>query len=311
MPDLCCAPNRSDTGVKRGDRPVVASGGSPPSTLVTVPGGRYSMGDESEWSYAGDGEGPVHPIELVAFRIDRYAVTNAQFGAFVNDTGWLTEAESYGWSFVFGGLLPDDFPPTRGVQAAPWWRQVEGADWRHPEGRHSDIADRQDHPVVHVSWNDAQAYCSWSGTRLPTEAEWEVAARGGLAGQPFPWGDQLEPDGVRRMNTFQGEFPGNGVARDDHRGTEPVHAFEPNGYGLFNMTGNVWEWCADWLDVDFYAKSPVVAPLGPALGSFKVQRGGSYLCHASYCRRYRVSSRFGSAPDSSTGNVGFRVVLNT
>jgi formylglycine-generating enzyme required for sulfatase activity len=270
------------------------------------------MGDESEWSYAGDGEGPVHAVELVAFRIDRYAVTNAQFGAFVNDTGWRTEAESYGWSFVFGGLLPDDFPPTRGVQAAPWWRQVEGADWRHPEGRHSDIAHRQDHPVVHVSWNDALAYCSWSGTRLPTEAEWEVAARGGLAGQPFPWGDQLEPDGVRRMNTFRGEFPGGkGAATDDQRGTAPVHAFEPNGYGLYNMTGNVWEWCADWLDVDFYAKSTVVQPLGPVVGSFKVQRGGSYLCHASYCRRYRVSSRFGSAPDSSTGNVGFRVALNT
>jgi formylglycine-generating enzyme len=308
MPDVCCAPNRSEAEVKGEIWPVVV-GGSPPSTLVSVPGGRYSMGDESEWSYAGDGEGPVHPIELVAFRIDRYAVTNAQFGAFVNDTGWTTEAESYGWSFVFGGLLPDDFPPTRGVQAAPWWRQVEGADWCHPEGRHSDIVDRQDHPVVHVSWNDARAYCSWSGTRLPTEAEWEVAARGGLAGQPFPWGDQLEPDGAKRMNTFQGEFPGNGEFKDDC-GTAPVHAFEPNGYGLYNMTGNVWEWCADWLDVDFYAGSPVVAPLGPEVGSFKVQRGGSYLCHASYCRRYRVSARFGSAPDSSTGNVGFRVVLN-
>jgi formylglycine-generating enzyme len=309
MPDNCCAPGRSDSEVNREERRIVVPRGLPPSTLVSVPGGRYSMGDESEWSYAGDGEGPVHPIELSAFRIDRYAVTNAQFGAFVNDTGWRTDAESYGWSFVFGGLLPDDFPPTRAVQAAPWWRQVEGADWRHPEGPQSDVADRLDHPVVHVSWNDALAYCSWSGTRLPSEAEWEVAARGGLAGQPFPWGDQPEPDGIPRMNTFQGEFPGGGTA--DHRGTTSVHAFEPNGYGLYNSTGNGWEWCADWLDVDFYAKSPVVQPRGPAVGLFKVQRGGSYLCHASYCRRYRVSSRFGSAPDSSTGNVGFRIVLNT
>ena len=310
MPDNCCAPGRTDSAAKGEDRPAVVGGGSPASTLESVPGGGYAMGDESEWSYAGDGEGPVHPVEIEAFLIDRYAVTNAQFDAFVNDTGWRTEAESFGWSFVFGGLLPDDFPPTRGVRAAPWWRQVEGADWRHPEGRHSDVADRSDHPVVHVSWNDALAYCSWSGTRLPTEAEWEVAARGGLAGQPFPWGDQLEPDGVPRMNTFRGEFPGNWAAMDGQRGTAPVQAFEPNGYGLYNMTGNVWEWCADWLDVDFYGKSPVEAPLGPVGGSFKVQRGGSYLCHASYCRRYRVSARFGSAPDSSTGNVGFRVVLN-
>ena len=311
MRDNCCAPNRTDSAVKGEDRPAVLGGGPPPSTLVSVPAGRYSMGDESEWAYAGDGEGPVHPVELAAFRIDRYTVTNAQFDAFVKDTGWRTEAESYGWSFVFGGLLPHDFPPTRAVRAAPWWRQVEGADWHHPEGPHSDIADRSDHPVVHVSWNDALAYCSWSGTRLPTEAEWEVAARGGLAGQPFPWGDRLEPDGVPRMNTFHGEFPGNWAAMDGQRGTAPVHAFEPNGYGLYNVTGNVWEWCADWLDVDFYATSPVVAPRGPGIGSFKVQRGGSYLCHASYCRRYRVSSRFGSAPDSSTGNVGFRVALTT
>jgi formylglycine-generating enzyme required for sulfatase activity len=267
------------------------------------------IGDESEWSYAGDGEGPEHPVQLGEFRIDAHAVTNAQFAAFVEATSWRTEAESFGWSFVFGWLLPDDFPPTRGVQAAPWWRQVEGADWSHPEGPQSDLADRGDHPVVHVSWNDALAYCAWSGTRLPTEAEWEVAARGGLVGQPFPWGDQLEPGGVEAMNTFHGEFPNGGMV-GAHLGTVPVDTYQPNGYGLFNMTGNVWEWCADWLDVDYYASSPMVDPHGPTAGSFKAQRGGSYLCHESYCRRYRVSARFGSAPDSSTGNVGFRVVAS-
>jgi sulfatase modifying factor 1 len=266
------------------------------------------MGDESEWSYPGDGEGPVHFVELPTFGMSPYAVTNREFAAFVDDTGWRTEAESYGWSFVFGGLLPDDFPPTRGVEAAPWWRQAEGADWRHPEGPHSDTEGRSDHPVVHVSWNDAQAYCAWSGTRLPTEAEWEVAARGGLEGQPFPWGDQLEPDGTHRMNAFQGEFPGGNTGADGYLGTAPVDAFDPNGYGFYNMTGNVWEWCGDWLDVDYYRHSPVGAPSGPATGSFKVQRGGSYLCHASYCRRYRVSARFGSTPESTSGNVGFRVV---
>lgn len=266
------------------------------------------MGDESEWSYPGDGEGPVHVVELPAFAISPYAVSNRDFAAFVHSTGWRTEAESYGWSFVFGGLLPDDFPPTRGVEAAPWWRQVEGADWGHPEGPHSDTEGRSDHPVVHVSWNDAQAYCAWSATRLPTEAEWEAAARGGLEGQPFPWGDDLEPNGDHRMNVFQGDFPGGNTVADGYLGTAPVDAFEPNGYGVYNMTGNVWEWCEDWLDVDYYGQSPVTAPPGPAAGSFRVQRGGSYLCHASYCRRYRVSARFGSTPESTSGNVGFRVV---
>jgi formylglycine-generating enzyme len=266
------------------------------------------MGDESEWSYPGDGEGPVHVVELPAFAMSPHAVTNRDFAAFVRSTGWRTEAESYGWSFVFGGLLPDDFPPTRGVEAAPWWRQVEGADWGHPEGPHSGTEGRSDHPVVHVSWNDAQAYCAWSATRLPTEAEWEAAARGGLEGRPFPWGDDLEPDDHHRMNVFQGDFPGGNTAADGYLGTAPVDAFEPNGYGIYNMTGNVWEWCADWLDVDYYRHSPVTAPAGPTAGSFRVQRGGSYLCHASYCRRYRVSARFGSTPESTSGNVGFRVV---
>ena len=212
---------------------------------------------------------------------------------FVDDSGWRTDAERFGWSFVFGGLLPDDFPPTRGVAGTPWWRQVMEADWRHPEGAHSDIADRLDHPVVHVSWNDAQAYCTWSGTRLPSEAEWEAAARGGIEAQPFPWGNELEPGGQHRMNVFQGDFPGGNNGADGFVGTAPVDAFPPNGYGLYNTTGNVWEWCADWLDVNYYAISPVESPTGPQVGSSRVQRGGSYLCHASYCRRY--GSRPGSA----------------
>ncbi len=277
---------------------------------MTVPAGSFQIGDESEWSYPGDGEAPVHEARLAEFRIDRHAVTNGQFGEFVEATGWRTDAERFEWSFVFGGLLPDEFPPTRGVQGAPWWRQVMGADWRHPEGPQSDVSDRALHPVVHVSWHDASAYCAWSGTRLPTEAEWEVAARGGLDGQPFPWGDQIEPDGRHRMNVFQGEFPGRNTGADGFLGTAPVDEFPPNGLGLHNMTGNVWEWCADWLDVGYYAHAPLVAPAGPAEGTARVQRGGSYLCHASYCRRYRVSARFGSAPDSSTGNVGFRVAAD-
>ena len=281
-----------------------------PTTLMPVPGGRYRMGDESEWSYPGDGEGPVHDVDLAPFLIDSFVVTNRQFGDFVDATGWRTDAERFEWSFVFGGLLPDDFPPTRGVESAPWWRQVMGADWRHPEGPHTDVTDRMSHPVVHVSWNDARAYCAWTGSRLPTEAEWEIAARGGVEGQPFPWGDQLEPGGAHRMNVFQGDFPGGDTGADGHIGTAPVDAFEPNGYGLYNMCGNVWEWCMDWLDIGYYRRSPIEAPGGPSDGSSRVQRGGSYLCHSSYCRRYRVSARFGSGPDSSTGNLGFRVAAD-
>ncbi len=310
MSDSCCAPSRVGGSGDERTGPVSQGGEAAAPDLVEIPGGRYRMGDESSWSYPGDGEAPVHDVELAAFRMGRHAVTNREFERFVAATGWQTDAERFGWSFVFGGLLPDEFPPTRGVEGAPWWRQVMGADWRRPEGPHSDVADRSDHPVVHVSWRDASAFCDWSGTRLPTEAEWEVAARGGLEGQPFPWGDQLEPDGAHRMNVFQGEFPGGNTGADGFLGTAPVDAFVPNGYGLANMCGNVWEWCEDWLDVAFYSASPLVDPSGPATGSARVQRGGSYLCHDSYCRRYRVSARFGSSPDSSTGNVGFRVAAD-
>jgi formylglycine-generating enzyme required for sulfatase activity len=268
------------------------------------------MGDDSVWAYPGDGEGPVHDVALDRFRIDRYAVTNDAFARFVEATGWVTDAERFGWSFVFAGLLPDDFPDTRGVAGAEWWRQVFGADWRHPEGPQSDLDERQDHPVVHVSWRDATAYCKWTGTRLPTEAEWECAARGGRAGTAFPWGDDLEPGGVHRMNVFQGSFPGHDTGADGFLGTAPVGAFAANDLGLHNVTGNVWEWCTDWFDPNAYAHHEAQNPRGPARGDRRVQRGGSYLCHISYCRRYRVSARFGSEPTSSTGNAGFRVAAD-
>ena len=197
---------------------------------------------------------------------------------------------------MFAAFLPEDFPDTRAVVGAEWWRQVYGADWRHPDGPQSTIEDRMDHPVVHVSWTDASAYCAWSGTRLPTEAEWEYAARAGSRG-PVPWGDELEPDGEHRMNVFQGRFPHENRCTDGYEGTAPVDAFPPNTFGLYNVTGNVWEWCHDWYDSSYYEHSPRVNPMGPADGTLRVQRGGSYLCHESYCRRYRVSARLGSEPD--------------
>jgi formylglycine-generating enzyme required for sulfatase activity len=302
----CCAPS---VGRPQRARDTVAAGGEAarPRNLVTVEAATFRMGDDSMWAYPDDGESPVHEVDLAGYRIAAHAVTNAQFSAFVDATGHVTDAERYGWSFVFAGLLPDDFPETRGVVGAEWWRQVEGADWRRPEGPHSDLGARRDHPVVHVSWHDARAYCEWSGTRLPTEAEWERAARGG-ATTAFPWGNDLEPGGEHRMNVFQGAFPERNSAADGYLGTAPVDAFEPNGLGLYNMTGNVWEWCDDWLDVSYYARSPRHDPRGPEQGDRRVLRGGSYLCHLSYCRRYRVSARYGSEPESSTGNIGFRVV---
>jgi formylglycine-generating enzyme len=268
------------------------------------------MGADDKLAYPDDGEGPVHEISLRPFSIDRYAVSNDRFAAFAVATGYRTDAERWGWSFVFGGLLPRDFPPTRSVAAAPWWRQVDGADWRRPEGPQSSLDRRGEHPVVHVSHNDALAYCEWAGVRLPTEAEWEFAARGGLVGEPFPWGDQLEPQGEHRMNVWQGNFPIENTGDDGYRGTAPVDSFPPNGYGLHNVTGNVWEWTADWFDPAWYRASPAQDPVGPPSGERRVTRGGSYICHASYCRRYRVSARSANVPDDATGNIGFRVAAD-
>jgi formylglycine-generating enzyme len=276
--------------------------------MVEVPGGRFQMGSEDAFAYPEDGEGPTREVELSTFWIDACAVTNEQFAAFAAETGHITEAERFGWSFVFGGLLPDDFPPTQAAAQAPWWRKVEGADWSHPEGPQSTLDGRLDHPVVHVAWTDADAYCDWAGKRLPTEAEWERAARGGLDGKAYPWGDELEPEGEHRMNVWQGEFPVHNTLGDGFLGTAPVASFPSNDYGLYEMTGNVWEWTADWFHPTFRQRDRQRDPRGPARGQSKVQKGGSYLCHDSYCRRYRVAARMGSTPPSSTGNVGFRCV---
>ncbi len=306
MADCCCAPGSGRGGAPAG---ITLGGGPRPTTLVDIGGGRFSMGDTSEWAYPGDGESPIHDVTLSDFAIDRFAVTNASFAAFVETTGYVSDAERYEWSFVYAGLLPDTFTDTSAVIGAEWWRQVYGADWRHPEGPHTSIEDRMDHPVVHVSWNDAQAYCAWTNTRLPTEAEWEFAARAGSL-TPFPWGTALEPDGEHQMNVFQGRFPYHDTGADGFVGTAPVDAFEPNAFGLYNVTGNVWEWCADWFDPRYYSRSPDRDPRGPEKGTHRVQRGGSYLCHISYCRRYRTSARNGTEPASTTGNLGFRVASN-
>jgi formylglycine-generating enzyme required for sulfatase activity len=275
--------------------------------MVPLDAAAFLMGTEDPDGFPADGEGPVREVELSPFTIDPLAVTNRRFAEFVEATGYATDAERYGWSFVFGGLLPDEFPDTRGAADAPWWRQVLGACWRHPEGPHSSIKARLEHPVVHVSWRDAYAFCTWSGRRLPTEAEWEYAARGGRVQERFPWGDEREPDGEHRMNVWQGTFPSRNTLEDGYLGTCPVDEFPANGYGLRNTSGNVWEWCADWFDATYHrGAAEREDPTGPPAGQAKVIRGGSYLCHDSYCNRYRVGARSSNTPDSSTGNMGFR-----
>jgi len=268
------------------------------AAMVELEGGPFLMGTEDREGYPQDSEGPVREVVLEPFAIDAHAVSNERFAEFVAATGHVTEAERFGWSFVFAGLLPADFPETRALVGAEWWRQVFEADWRRPEGPGSSLEGRGDHPVVHVSWNDARAFCAWSGTRLPTEAEWEFAARGGLVQKRFPWGDELEPGGEHRMNVWQGTFPDRNTEADGYFGTAPVDAFPANGYGLHNTSGNVWEWCAG----DF--RDPRGAVLGKAI------RGGSYLCHHSYCNRYRVAARTSNTADSSSGNTGFRVAAD-
>ncbi len=302
----CCAPSsgRAPASISRA-LPVSTRDGDT-TGMIRLDGGPFLMGAEDGEGYAADGEGPVRQVRLRAFRIDATAVSNARFAAFVDATGYLTDAERYGWSFVFGGLLPDDFPDTRGAAQAPWWRQVSGASWRAPEGPQSDVASRAAHPVVHVSWNDAMAYCAWSGNRLPTEAEWEYAARGGLEGKRYPWGDELTPEGAHRCNIWQGAFPSRNTLDDGFLGTAPVDAFPANGFGLHNTSGNAWEWCADWFHRSFHAEGPRDNPTGPPSGEAKVIRGGSYLCHRSYCNRYRVAARSSNTPDSATGHMGFR-----
>jgi formylglycine-generating enzyme len=256
----------------------------------------FLMGNDAP-TFPQDGEGPVRSVRVEAFGIDAYAVTNERFAAFVDATAYVSEAERFGWSFVFEHFVPPALAHARRVPGLPWWRAVPGATWRAPEGPGSDLVRRADHPVVHVSWNDARAFARWAGGRLPSEAEWEYAARGGLVGRRFPWGDELEQGGRHRCNVWQGVFPTTNTALDGYAGTAPVDAFEPNGFGLWNVVGNVWEWCVDRFDG------------GPSEteGGARVKRGGSYLCHASYCDRYRVAARTSNDVDGSTGHLGFRL----
>ncbi|XP_061252348.1 formylglycine-generating enzyme isoform X2 [Bos javanicus] len=241
---------------------------SPPTKMVPIPAGVFTMGTDDP-QIKQDGEAPARRVAIDAFYMDAYEVSNAEFEKFVNSTGYLTEAEKFGDSFVFEGMLSEQVKSDiqQAVAAAPWWLPVKGANWRHPEGPDSTVLHRPDHPVLHVSWNDAVAYCTWAGKRLPTEAEWEYSCRGGLQNRLFPWGNKLQPKGQHYANIWQGEFPVTNTGEDGFRGT---------------------------------------APKGPPSGKDRVKKGGSYMCHKSYCYRYRCAARSQNTPDSSASNLGFR-----
>lgn len=259
--------------------------------MVFIKGGEFTMGTNRAFPF----EGPEHRVSVDSFYMDVTEVTNRQFREFVDATGYETESEKQGSSGYF-------------LASAGQWELRDGADWQHPDGPGSDLEGKDDYPVIHVSWDDATAYAKWAGKRLPTEAEWEYAARGGLEGATFPWGDELQPDGDDRANVWQGRFPVKDHGTDGFNNTGPVKQYPPNGYGLYDIGGNVWEWVADWYSSTYYQESPHENPTGPATGQEKINRGGSWLCSENYCQGYRVAARQKTARDSALNNVGFRCV---
>lgn len=279
--------------------------------MVQIAGDEFLMGTTQDEGFPSDGEGPIHKVIVSSFLIDKYCVTNEEFWTFIEETGYVTDAEKFGWSYVFyqflSPLLLQQMPK---VPHTPWWYGVKGAYWKEPEGPGSSINDRMNHPVVHISWNDANAFCNWAGKRLPTEAEWEYAARGGLERKKYPWGNELTPNGEHYCNIWQGIFPRLNTEDDGYLGTAPSQSFPPNGYGLYNVSGNVWEWCSDWFTSTLSERGGQLNPKGPKDGETKVMKGGSYLCHESYCNRYRVAARTSNTPDSSSGHLGFRCVAD-
>lgn len=302
----CCSAMRSDQADDV-DARGAASMHRDTRSQVRIDATTFAMGDAFDEGYASDGEIPVHDVELDAYFIDPTPVTNAQFAAFVRATDYVTEAEALGVSAVFHlAYRGDGASVIHQIEGTPWWLAVRGASWRAPDGPGSKASSRPNHPVVHVSWRDAHAYCAWAGKRLPSEAEWENAARGGLHRARFPWGDELTKGGRWRCNIWQGDFPATNELEDGFLTTAPVKSFRPNGFGLWQTSGNVWEWCSDWFDRGYYSVSPAVNPLGPSDGDQRVMRGGSYLCHDSYCHRYRVAARSSNTPDSFSANIGFR-----
>lgn len=271
---------------------------------VTIPGGRPILGTRRP-RIANNGEEFRTSETLRDFRLCVTAITNAQFGEFVAATGYVTEAERLGWSFVFWSDVPETILETRGVVGLEWWRRVDDANWQDINGPGTrEVAWFPDHPVVQVSWNDAMAFADWAGGRLPTEAEWEHAARAGLGDVPYPWGETDPGDcGPFPCNIWQGEFPIRNSGADGYLATAPARSFDANGFGLYNLVGNVWEWAFDPYHVAAFNRPQ-------EMRGYRVAKGGSYLCHRSYCWRYRIAARIGNSPDSTTPHMGFRLAFD-
>ncbi|MCR9138168.1 MAG: formylglycine-generating enzyme family protein [Alphaproteobacteria bacterium] len=302
----CCAPSRSGGTAAALTVPGLVQRVSINAETVEIPGGVGVVGTDQP-QIADDGENPLRQVPVKPFRMGTTSVTNAAFAEFVAETGHVTEAERFGWSFVFWAQVPETVGATQGVVEVEWWRRVDGALWSAPNGPGTEDACLPDHPVVHVSWNDARAYAAWAGGRLPTEAEWEHAARGGQGDVRFPWGNE-EPDDTSFLpcNIWQGSFPNENTAADGYVTTAPAKSFAPNPYGLYNMVGNVWEWTSEPYRIKSLKKS--VRKRLDAMKGFKLSKGGSFLCHKSYCYRYRIAARSGTSPDSTTSHFGFRLV---
>jgi len=274
--------------------------------LVHLGGGTFIMGTDDS-PIPQDGEAPARTVILNPFAIDKYEVSNGEFREFVLATKHITEAEKFGDSFVMDYFLAEEVNKDikQAVKDAQWWLPVPNANWKQPEGKGSTIKDRLNHPVVHVSWNDALAYCRWKGSRLPTEAEWEYACRGGKQNRLFPWGNKYKPRDEHRVNIWQGNFPHNNTAEDGCKGTCEVDTFLQNNYKLHNMVGNVWEWVLDWWTTN-HSYKPVSNPRGPESGKDKVKKGGSFMCSKKFCYRYRCAARNFNSADSTASNLGFR-----
>ena len=313
-PNPCCVPSKRHAAHLEISRRL--SAGRARATagsaigMVKLEGGVFLMGTESAEGFVADGEGPIRSVTVDPFYMDAMPVSNQQFREFVRATGYITDAERFGWSFVFRNHL-DGRPVEDTVHRVEWWCKVTGSHWSQPEGPGSSIENRLNLPVLQVSWNDAATYAAWAGKRLPTEAEWEFAARGGLEQKTYSWGDELTPAGVHMCNIWQGTFPATDTGEDGFTAVGPADAFPSNRYGLYGMSGNAWEWCSDWFDPSWHAVATHVNPTGPSGGSSRVMRGGSFLCHASYCNRYRVAARTSNTPDSATTNLSFRCALDT
>lgn len=321
--------SKSVTPISTGLRPATAP---PGKNMIWIPGGTFLMGSDSHYPE----EAPAHKVKVDGFWMERFLVTNAQFQKFVKETGYITFAERPANPEDYPGAKPELLQPSSIVFLQPdrpvdrgnhynWWSYIPGANWRHPEGAGSSIKNRQKHPVVHVTYEDAAAYVKWAGKELPTEAEWELAARGGLEGAEFAWGDELHPKGKMMSNTWQGEFPWENRSTDGYDRTSPVGVFSPNGYGLYDIIGNVWEWTSDWYQEHKQIKKSNCCTLPNPRGANletsydpqmpdikiprKVTKGGSFLCAPSYCRRYRPAARMAQPIDTSTCHLGFRPIV--